>query len=160
MNVRGGDAGLSTKKSTEEAMRSKKETWILAASGELGDMVCWEPRFEVIREVQSIVSSLEELGEEDVDWDALIGKFDYFKGLRNIDFPPLYKETDFEDAFPKDFSCLTFDPPPENDRPGMSFYGLEVCIRRERASAVLREFRAFLRHLKQVPQLKAAGLVE
>ena len=49
-------------------------TWTKVASGDLGDVIYWEAGFEALGEVQSILSQLEEVGEENVDWKSLIGE--------------------------------------------------------------------------------------
>jgi hypothetical protein len=66
------------------------DTWTKVASGDLGDVIYWETGFEALGEVQSILSQLEEVGEENVEWE-------------NADFPPLYDVTDFETCFDEFF---------------------------------------------------------
>jgi hypothetical protein len=74
-------------------------TWTKVASGGLGDIIHWEPGFEALGEVQWILSNLEEIGEQNVDWKSLIGEHSYFASIEGSDFPPLYDERDFETLF-------------------------------------------------------------
>ena len=156
-------------------MRVDPEAWVLAAAGELGDVVCWKEQFKVIQEVRNILAGLEEVGGvEDIDWDALIGGFDYFRRIRDIDFPPLYNERAFEHAF-DDFLCLQGEENPddeedesaedqEGDGPTSGFRPeytrIEVYIDIDKVDAVVAAFRQFLEHLRTVPQLRQAGLVQ
>ena len=59
------------------------DTWTEVASGDLGDVICWETGFEAPGEVQSILSQLEEVGEENVEWESLVGEHSYFAGIEN-----------------------------------------------------------------------------
>jgi hypothetical protein len=72
------------------------DSWTKVASGYLGDVIYWATGFEALGEVQSILSQLEEVGEENVDWKSLIGEHSYFESIEDADFPPLYNEGDFE----------------------------------------------------------------
>jgi hypothetical protein len=147
------------------------DAWVLAAEGELGDVVCWQEPFKVIKTVQGILCSLEEVGDsEDIDWDALIGAFDYFRGIQDVGFPPLYNEWQFGDAF-DDFLCLKDDDDDEdedeerekNDGPVFGyrpeFVRVRIYIDTDKVSAVVSAFNVFLQHLRTVPQLREAGLV-
>jgi hypothetical protein len=59
------------------------DTWTEVASGDLGDATYWETGFEALGEVQSILSQLEEVGEENVEWESLVGEHSYFAGIEN-----------------------------------------------------------------------------
>jgi hypothetical protein len=93
-------------------------TWTKVASGDLGDVIYWEAGFEALGEVQSILSRLEEVGEESVDWKSLVGEHSYFAGIENTNFPPLYDESDFETWF-DDFLAVIKEPAGD-EMPGQS----------------------------------------
>jgi hypothetical protein len=84
-------------------------TWSKVESGDLGNVIYWESGFEASGEVQSILSQLEEVGEENVDWESLIGEHSYFAGIENADFRPLYDVTEFETCF-DDFLAIEEEP--------------------------------------------------
>jgi hypothetical protein len=132
-------------------------TWTKVASGELGDMIYWETGFEALGEVQSILSRLEEVGEENVDWEILIGEHSYFAGIENADFPPLYDVTDFETCF-DDFLAIVKEPT-EYGMPGQSFDSLDLYVGNDEKEKVIQEFTDFLQHLKALKSLRDAGIV-
>jgi hypothetical protein len=132
-------------------------TWTKVASGELGDVVYWETGFEALGEVQSILSQLEEVGEENVDWKSLIGEHSYFAGIKNADFSPLYNECDFEVCF-DDFLAIV-EEPEEYGMPGQSFDSLNIYVANDEKEKVLQEFTNFLQHLKTLKPLRDAGIV-
>jgi hypothetical protein len=79
---------------------------------------------------------LEEIGEDQVDWDSLLSGLPNLHTIESMDFPPLYSERAFDgiDGF------LTIEEEPASERPGMSFNRIEIYIARTDASDLLREF--------------------
>jgi hypothetical protein len=94
------------------------ETWTKVASGDLGDVIDLEADFEALGEVQSILSQLEKVGEENVDWKSLVGERSYFANIEDADFPPLYDERDFETCF--DDLLAVVKEPRGDEMPGQS----------------------------------------
>ena len=97
-----------------------------------------------------------EVGEENVDWESLIGEHSYFAGIENADFPPLYDVTEFETCF-DDF--LAIEEEPEYEMPGQSFDSLHLYVSNDEKEKVVQEFTAFLQHLKTLKPLRDAGIV-
>jgi hypothetical protein len=134
-------------------------TWTKVASGDLGDVIYWETGFEALGEVQSILSQLEEVGEENVDWKSLIGEHSYFARIENADFPPLYDESDFETRF-DDFLAIVKEPePPGGWPPGPTFKSLNLFVANDEKERVIQKFTNFLQHLKTLKSLRDAGIV-
>ena len=59
-------------------------TWTEVASGDLGVVIYWKAGFKALGEGRSILSQLEEVGEENVDWKSLIGEHSYFAGIKML----------------------------------------------------------------------------
>jgi hypothetical protein len=123
----------------------------------LGDVIYWEAGFEALGEVQSILSQLEEVGEENVDWKSLICEHSYFAGIQNADFAPLYDERDFETCF-DDFLAIVKEPE-EYAMPGQSFNSLDRYVANDEKEKVIQDFTDFLQHLKTLKPLRDAGIV-
>ena len=98
------------------------DTWILAAHGELGDMVHWEPAFESIEHTRSMLCLLEEISEDQVDWDSLLSGLPKLQTVESMDFPPLYNQR----AFNEIDGFLTLEEEPVNEQPRMSFNRIEI----------------------------------
>jgi hypothetical protein len=157
-----GENEKNIQKQHEENLQEQDEANVVrpgmtrVASGELGDQVDWEPGFEALGEVRHILANFEELGEEEsIDWDTIIGNHHYFDGIR-YDFPPLYNEADFEQAF-GEFLAIVLDP--VNEMPGMSFNRLYLYVDTDKRELVVQEFTRFLEHLKGLKVLQDAGIV-
>jgi hypothetical protein len=131
-------------------------TWTEVASGDPGDVIYWQAGFKALGEVQSILSQLEEVGEENVDWKSLIGEHSYFAGIKIADFPPLYDVTEFETCF-DDF--LAIEEEPEYEMPGQSFDSLHLYVANDEKEKVIQKFTDFLQHLKTLKPLRDAGIV-
>jgi hypothetical protein len=126
------------------------KTWILAAHGELGDVVYWEPKFEPIEHARYLLCLLEEVGEDQVDWKSLLSCLPNLEILESMDFPPLYVERAFDeiDGF------LTIEDEPVIERPGASFNRIEIYVARADACDLLREFSELSRRLSEYEPLK------
>ena len=133
------------------------DTWTKVASGDLGDVIYWEAGFEALGEVQSILSQLEEVGEENVDWKSLVGEHSYFAIIKDADFPPLYDESDFETWF-DDFLAVVKEPTGD-EMPGQSFNSLDLYVANNQREKVIPKFTDFLEHLKSLKPLRDAGIV-
>jgi hypothetical protein len=103
------------------------------------------------------LSQLEEVGEENVDWESLIGEHSYFAGIENADFPPLYDARDFEMCF-DDFLAIVKEPT-EYGMPGQSFNSLDLYVANDEKQKVIQEFIDFLRRLKTLKPLRDDGIV-
>jgi hypothetical protein len=134
-------------------------TWTKVASGDLGDMIYWEPGFEALGEVRSILSQLEEVGEQNVDWKSLIGEHSYFEILEHSEFPALYNESDFE-TYWQDFLAIVKEPEPTGEMPpGPTFNSLDLYVGNDEKEKLVQEFTKFLQHLKSLKSLRDAGIV-
>ena len=131
------------------------DTWTEVASGDPGDVIYWKAGFKALGEVQSILSQLEEVGEENVDWKSLIGEHSYLAGIKIADFPPLYDVTEFETCF-DDF--LAIEEEPEYEMPGQSFDSLHLYVANDEKEKVIQKFTDFLQHLKTLKPLRDAGI--
>ena len=132
------------------------DTWTEVASGDPGNVIYWKAGFKALGEVQSILSQVEEVGEENVDWESLIGEHSYFAGIKIADFPPLYDVTEFETCF-DDF--LAIEEEPEYEMPGQSFDSLHLYVANDEKEKVVQEFTDSLQHLKTLKPLRDAGIV-
>lgn len=128
-----------------------RATWKLAATGEISDVITWKPAFKVIGEVHSLLSDLEELGEENVDWDLLLAGLPRFADLRHLFFPPLYDETEFDSI--DGFLTLTKEPSGA-EAPRMSFNSIRIYIDREQEDAIIRDFQQLRDRLGNYAPLK------
>jgi hypothetical protein len=113
-----------------------RAAWKLVANGDLGDVVTWKPAFEVIEEVHGLLCSLEELGEQNVDWDLLLAGLPRFGDLRNFSFPPLYSEDDFDliDGF------LTLTKEPSVSVARMTYVRIRIYVDRKQEQAIISDF--------------------
>jgi hypothetical protein len=117
--------------------KADSEVWVLAATGQLGDAVYWEPGFEVVERVRRLLCLLEEIGQKKVDWSYLLQGLPNLGDIETMSFPPLYTE----DAFDEIDGFLTVTEEPEDDdRPGMSFSRIEVYIDRENRERLIEQF--------------------
>jgi hypothetical protein len=133
-------------------------TWTKVASGDIGDMIYWKPGFEALGKVRSILSQLEEVGKENVDWKSLIGEHSYFEILEHSNFPPLYNFRDFETW--EDFLAIVKEPEPTGEMPfGPQFNSLDLYVGNDEKERVIQEFTNFLQHLKTLKPLRDAGIV-
>jgi hypothetical protein len=141
----------------EDELEVDDDNWTKVASGDLGDVIYWEAGFEALGEVRSILSQLEEVGEENVDWKSLVGEHSYFADIEDADFPPLYDERDFETWF-DDFLAVVKEPT-GNEVPGQSFNSLDLYVANNEKEKMVQEFTHFLEHLKSLKSLRDAGIV-
>ena len=112
------------------------KAWKLVANGDLADVVTWKPAFEVIEEVHVLLCSLDEIGEQHVDWGLLLAGIPRFADLRNLPFPPLCDQTDFDliDGF------LTLTKEPSGAAPRMSYVKIRIYVDREQEHAIISDF--------------------
>jgi len=128
------------------------EVWVLAASGELGDAVYWEPGFEAVERARDLLCSLEEIGQKKVDWRYLLQGLSNLSVIEKMSFPPLYTENAFDeiDGF------LTITEEPENDDiPCMSFNRIEVFIDRENMERLIEQFEILSDRLENYDPLES-----
>ena len=125
-------------------------TWLLAAKGELGDVVLWEPELEIFEGARGYLSLLEEIGEDAVNWGSLLSGLPRLGVLAEMDFSPLYVERAFDeiDGF------LTIEDEPLVDRPGCAFEPIEIYIERTALPELLNEFKQLMERLSAYPPLK------
>jgi hypothetical protein len=133
------------------------DTWTKVASGYVGDVIYWEAGFKALGEVQSILSRLEEVGEENVEWNILIGEHSYFASIEDSDFPPLYDVSDFETCF-DDFLAVQTEPTADVTT-GQSCNWLDLYVANDEKEQVIQKFIDFLTHLKSLNPLRHAGIV-
>ena len=121
----------------------------LVAEGDQGDER-WNPAFSSIKQVQQIVSRLDEFGSSDkIDWKSFVGNHTYFNLLSQLNFPPLYRLDDFVDLSNDFWQVL--DPPENDDAPGQSFNWSRLYLKKAKVVAVKVEFDEFLKHLQSLP---------
>jgi hypothetical protein len=133
---------------------SKADTgvWSLAASGQLGDAVYWEPGFEAVERARELLCYLENIGQKKVDWRYLLRGLPNLGAIETMDFPPLYTEDAFDEI--DGFLALT-EEPESNDRPGVSFSRIEVYIDREKRIRLIEQFEALSGRLENYKPLES-----
>jgi hypothetical protein len=131
-------------------MSPDEDAWTIVAAGDQGHEE-WESVFVSIRDVQEIISRLDEV-ERPISIDEVVADFNYFRRLKEMDFPPLYDLSDFE-HLSGDFLYLIDEPEHDNGPPGMSFNQVQLYVDSQRIQVVLVEFNRFLQHLRSLPGL-------
>ena len=127
------------------------EVWVLAASGQLGDAIYWEPGFEAVERARRLLCLLEEIGQKKVDWSYLLQGLPNLDDIKTMSFPPLYTE----DAFDEIDGFLTVTEEPEDDdRPGVSFSRIEVYIDRENRERLIEQFETLSDRLEKFKPLE------
>jgi hypothetical protein len=126
------------------------DSWILAAEGELGDRVYWQPEFHDIEKTRGLLCLLEEIGGEAVDWSYLLKDLPYFAILKNMSFPPLY----LENAFDNLEGFFTIVEEPGYEIPRMTFNQISVYVDKGRRDYIISQFRELGLRLRAYPALQ------
>ena len=140
----------------QEREQMDEEYWQLAASGDLGDVVNWKPEFEICDTARSFLCDLEDVGEKKVDWDLLLRGLPKLRVLSEINFPPLYNQTDFDEI--DGFMTYTSDPECEGN-PGQSFTQIRIYVDREMKAKLLQDFSVLTRRLESYEPLNPDSAV-
>ena len=92
---------------------------------------------------------MEEIGEESVDWHALLDGLPRFDCLPNLDFPPLY---DVEDFFqiPGFFTLVT---EPEEEVVCETYNWVRVEMDHFQKKAIFKDFKELCSRLENFPPL-------
>lgn len=114
-----------------------EDGWVLAAYGELGDVVNWEPEYAAVGRARDLLCLLEEIGEDKVDWKYLLQGLPSLGVIELLNFPPLYNENAFDeiDGF------FTIVKEPLIELPGMSFNRIDIYIDPEFADKLIEQFK-------------------
>ena len=125
------------------------DSWKLVAEGEVGAGVSFEPEFRVLSDVREVFCHFEELDADAVDIADLIEGFEALNAISDMNFPPLYRESEFEyiDGF------LALEDDPIEDQPGLSFRRLKLYLQEDKVQEILDQFE------KLLERMKAMGLV-
>ena len=120
------------------------DSWRLVAKGEIGAEVSFEPEFRVLSDVREVFCHFEELDTDAVDIADLIEGFDALNAISDMNFPPLYRESEFEhiDGF------LAIEDDPIEDQPGLSFRQLKLYLQEDKVQEVLNQFENLLERMK------------
>lgn len=116
--------------------KADADKWVLAAQGELGDVVNWEQDFEAFERARSLLCLLEEIGDDEVDWQYLLQGLPNLSIIESMEFPPLY----VEDAFDSIDGFLTIVGEPLTEAPGMSFNRIEIYVDRNSVDRLIEQF--------------------
>ena len=125
-------------------------SWILVASGELGDLTWWEQEFAKIERAQNLLCLLEEIGEENVDWSYLLEGLPRLKSIRSMPFPPLYGVDEFGaiDGFSVEME------EPEVEYPGTSFMQVKIEVFSDDVDEISGQFGMLVERLESYPPLQ------
>ncbi len=74
----------------KKRVRTPTKGWHQVASGDIGDMLYWEPGYDVLSEGESAIGTLENMDWSDIDWNHLIQRLPRFEFL-----PALLRERSF-----------------------------------------------------------------
>ncbi len=72
--------------------------WLSVAVGDAGDALYWKAPYKLLESVRSHLCELEDYGEENAGLAGILEGLPIFKGLLNCPFPPLYRESDFDEV--------------------------------------------------------------
>ncbi len=132
---------------------------IKVASGEIeGNGLEYRKRFKVIEQVCYALASLEEaVGhmEDEIDWDRIFDGVPHLHFLSSDEYwPPFYDPRTF-DSVP---GFWTENPQEGEDDegygPGNSFERIEIFVKKEEATQILKDFRKVRANLKKYKPLK------
>ena len=132
-------------------MNAKEDSqWVLVASGELGDLIFWEPGFTTIERAQNLLCLLEEVGAEKIEWSYLLDGLPRLKAIEHMNFPPLYSV----DAFDEIDGFYTEQEEPMVEYPGTSFMQIKVEVQKKEVDELLEQFRVLVDRLENYPLLE------
>jgi hypothetical protein len=74
----------------KKPVRTPTSGWHEIASGDIGEVLNWEPGYELLEHAESVLGALEELRGTEIDWEPLL------KGLPRFSFlPDLFEQRQF-----------------------------------------------------------------
>ena len=124
----------------------------LVCEGDQGNPMSYEPGFDVIKRVHGLLCNLEDIDQDEINWDLILAGLPYFKVLPDLNFPPLYNIEEIENL--TGFTSDVEEPEEESD-PGMTFNVVHVYIDSAKKKAILEDFQKLEQRLKDF--LKSAG---
>lgn len=65
-------------------IRTPTKGWHEIASGDIGDILHWQPGYEVLQRGESAISLLENLDVDSIDWDYLTHRLSRFACLKHL----------------------------------------------------------------------------
>jgi len=119
--------------------------WLCVAVGDKGDSLYWKGPYTALESIRSHFCELECYGEEKVGVTGMLEGLLIFMGLQDCAFPPLYKESDFDEVSHMRFGeSLGWR---ENRWVGFSAAAVKIYIWSTKREAVLSEARILDRRL-------------
>ena len=131
---------------TDQTTMPDEGEWEVVAAGDQG-YERWRPVFSDIERVQEIFYNLDGTDIE-VDIAAVAASRPFFKGLLEMDYPPLCNLRDFE-LLSSDFLHVEIDPE-FDDMPNQSFNESILYIRAEKIDDMISHFRHLRGHLESI----------
>ena len=68
----------------KKPVRTPQSGWHEIASGDIGDMLHWEPVYELLEHAESVLGALEELRGTEIDWEPLLNGLPRFSFLPDL----------------------------------------------------------------------------
>lgn len=132
-------------------IRTPTTGWHQIASGDIGDLLHWEPGYELLERAEGVIASLELLREAGIDWDRLL------QGLPRFSFlPDLFERRTFSfQAWDEVDGFQVFEDESE-DVGSMSgwFTHMRLEMDHDRKQEIYESFRVLLRRLESYEPLK------
>ena len=130
----------------EELPEPNPALWQLVVT-EVEGGVFWEDGCRVLADAHDSLALLQEIDEDDVDWDTLLRGLTRLQVLRTMDYPPLHNLLDFMEF--DEFLTVTHK---DDIYPAVHKVYLTVC-EPEALEPLLGEFAELSRRLKNYPPL-------
>lgn len=136
----------------QKRVRTPTSGWHQIASGDIGDILYWEPGYEVLEHVENVVGLLENLKPAAIDWDSLIRRLPRFAPL-----PAIIREGYF--GFLKwgeidGFHAIEGDQQEETGSMSGEWTHMWLEMDHSKKRAIFRDFDTLARRLAAYPPLQ------